>query len=124
MHNKFLWAAIVWTLFLTYFCLTGSSQIPKVSWLDIPNKDKAVHFIFYFVFTLLWCLYFWSKKNYSSGKAIVLTFFMAVVYGVIIEICQGLFTADRSADIMDALANTAGSALAVLVLWFLKKKKQ
>ena len=49
---------------------------------------------------------------------------MAVVYGVIIEICQGLFTADRSADIMDALANTAGSALAVLVLWFLKKKKQ
>lgn len=123
MHNKFFWAAVVWTIFITYFCLTSPSQIPNASWLHVPHKDKVVHFIFYFVFTLLWSLYLWSGNIFSSKKAIVITFLIAVIFGIFIEICQGLFTTNRSADVMDALANTAGSATAVLALWFLQKRK-
>lgn len=124
VRNKFLWAAIAWTLFVTYSCLTGSSQIPKVSWLAIQNKDKIAHFIFYFTFTILWYLYIRSKHTAGFKKAVLIPFFMAVFYGAFIEACQGLFTDSRDADVMDALANTVGSAVGVLVLRLVQNKKR
>jgi VanZ family protein len=95
-----------------------------MSWLHIPHKDKIAHFIFYFVFTVLWHLYMGSRDTVSFRKTILLPFFAAVTYGGFIEICQGLLTTNRSADIMDALTNTAGSAIAVLTLWLKQKDKQ
>ena len=103
-------------------CLAKASDIPEASWLNIPHKDKIVHCAFYFVLTFL--LY----KNYKIKmgvikKAWLYAFLTAVSYGIIIEICQGVFTAERSADPMDALANTSGSALAIFMLWLRQKKK-
>ena len=50
----------------------------------------------------------------------------SIIYGSLIEMAQGVFTTTRKADIMDVLANTLGSILAVVVilldLKFLSKK--
>lgn len=122
-RNKFLLATVVWVVFITYACLASASEIPKATWLDIPNKDKIVHFIFYFVFTVL--LYKdYKVKAGSLKKAWIFAFATAVGYGIIIEICQGLFTVERSPDVMDALANTSGSALAIFALWLREKRKK
>jgi VanZ family protein len=89
-------------------CLVSASSVPEAAWLNIRNKDKIVHFIFYLVFTLL--LYKdYKVKTGSIKKAFVYAFATAVSYGIIIEICQGLFTDGRNADSMDVLANTSGS---------------
>jgi glycopeptide antibiotics resistance protein len=48
---------------------------------------------------------------------------LAVSYGCFIELMQLWLTKDRSADGLDALANTTGAALAVLVLWRIGKRK-
>lgn len=123
MRNKFLLATVVWVAFITYACLAGASSIPKAAWLNIPNKDKIVHFIFYFVFTIL--LYKdYKVKTGSIKKAWLFAFATAVGYGIVIEICQGLFTAERSADVMDAVANTSGSVLAIFALWLREKRKK
>lgn len=116
-------ATVVWGVFVTYACLVSASSVPKVAWLDIPNKDKIVHFIFYFVFTLL--LYKdYKVKAGSVKKAFIYAFATAVSYGVIIEICQKLFTDGRNADAMDVIANTSGSAFAILMLWLRQKRKK
>lgn len=94
--------------------------------LEGGYTDKYAHFTFYFVFTILWFLYFKSVAvAVNQTKSIrIVVFSVAVVLGIAIEICQGLFTKDRSADITDVAANTLGSAVAILILWLLNKRKQ
>jgi len=86
--------------------------------------DKYVHCIFYFIFTVLWYLSIKRDNPESNKKQRLIVFLMAVVFGIIIELCQQFFTTDRSADITDVAANTTGSALAVLVLWLLSKRNK
>jgi len=91
---------------------------------DGQFTDKYVHLTFYFIFTVLWYLALRSRYIVSGAKIRLTIFLMAVVFGVLIELAQEFFTADRSADVNDALANSTGSALAVLVLWLIAKLKK
>lgn len=124
MRNKFLLAAITWTVLVAYLCLTNAANIPKVSWLHIQNKDKIVHFTFYFVFTFLWVNALKQSNKLTPQKMKIYIFIAAFVFGVIIEICQGIIGKGRSADIIDVLANTSGSALSILMIWLLEKRKK
>lgn len=93
----------------------------SVDTFSFEYKDKALHGVFYFVFTVCWFLFF--KHNGHSKNLKLKVFLFAVAYGIIIEICQGLFTKQRSADVFDVVANTTGSALAILALWLAGNKK-
>ena len=86
--------------------------------------DKYVHLTIYFIFTVLWYLALRLKYIVSVAKIRLTIFLMAIVFGVLIELAQEFFTTDRSADVNDALANSTGSALAVLVLWLIAKLKK
>ena len=103
-------------------CLTSGDNIPKVSWLNIPHKDKVVHFTFYLVFTFLLNLGFREKYG-KVKKAAGLAFLIAVAYGILIEIFQKLITADRSPELLDVVANTTGSAASIIALWLFQKRK-
>jgi len=91
---------------------------------EVPEgefTDKYVHLTFYFIFTVLWYLALRLKYIGSGTKLRFTVFLMAVVFGVLIELSQQFFTTDRSADVMDALANSSGSAIAVFALWLIAK---
>jgi VanZ family protein len=122
-HNKFFWGAVLWTLLFTVSCLITADSFHDLERFKIPYKDKYVHFGFYFGFTVLW-VFALKHRSAKESKTRLTVFFSAVLYGIIIEICQGLFTVNRSADITDVMANTAGSAAAVLGLWLLDKYKK
>jgi len=101
----------------------SSNSFSSFKRFNIPYKDKTVHFFFYFVFVVLWVLSF--SRQYSDKRKLRLSVLLAAVfYGILIEICQGLFTKNRSADILDVLANSAGAATAVLVLWLINRNKK
>lgn len=123
MPNKFILATVVWVVFITYMCMASASQIPEAAWLDIPNKDKAVHFTFYFILTML--LYKDFKVQWGVlKKSFMFAFVTAVGYGIIIEVFQGLFTKERNADVFDVLANTLGSSFAIFILWLRQRLKK
>lgn len=122
MLNKFFWIALFWTIFVTVLCLMSGSSLSGVDVWEVPNKDKILHFIFYFVFTSCWFLFFRMRFG-SSGKVMAGVFFFAVLYGILIELCQFRFSVGRSADVMDALANSLGSATAILFIWLAKRYK-
>lgn len=84
------------------------------SLLTLPNKDKLLHAIFYFGFTVLWVLFFRTRPSVKSP--LLFGFSLAVIYGAAIEVCQAVFTTGRSGDVLDVLANTAGALIAVLFL--------
>ena len=91
----------------------------------LPFKDKFVHFGFYLLFTILWFRFFDKKENHwNLNKKLLFVFLLGFVYGVGIEICQGLFTKTRSADIYDVVANTIGGITATMLLYFYKSREK
>ena len=119
LKSIFLGGALFWTGFILYLCLIRASNLPSVT---IPYIDKCVHFVFHFVFSILWFLvldfYF---KNQSRNKLLGIVFLMSLCFGIAIELFQTFFTVTRNGDVIDVFANSTGSLLAILTLVFLDK---
>lgn len=121
-HNKFyFFLAICWTLLVFLLCLVSVGELPKLS-IKVSGIDKLVHFTFHFVFVILWSLYL---KNRNIKPVLLKIFFISLCFGILIEVCQSLFTTTRQADVMDVLANATGAFTAITILFlyhkFLKK---
>jgi VanZ family protein len=111
--------ALFWTGTVAYLCLVPSDELPVI---NIPNLDKCIHTFFHFVFTLVWFLYFNKQlKDDSIFKPLLISFLFSILFGILIELLQGLITTTRSADILDGLANLIGASLAVFVTVFCTK---
>jgi glycopeptide antibiotics resistance protein len=121
VHKLFFlfWALIVSGV-IAYFCLTDSSNIPSV---NISNIDKIVHFCFHFGFTISWILFFKKElKGSDDAKAYLISFIFSVLFGITIEIMQGVYTTTRASDVTDVLANTLGGMFAIFVAIIFKKQ--
>ena len=107
--------AVFWTLLIATLCLISFKKLPTVK---IGGADKYVHFTFHFIFTILWITYF-KSSNYT--RSVLKALLASVLYGILIEFAQELFTTTRKADILDVLANTSGALTAVLLINIKKK---
>ena len=92
--------ALIWTIAITIASLVSLNNMPKV---EVPGNDKTIHFIFYFVFTLLWYFALEKKIKKESLKFIIVS--AAIIFGIIIEVLQSVLTQNRQADVNDDLAN-------------------
>lgn len=115
MEHKYFYFAVFWTLLISYLSLTTINKEPFL--VTMPNKDKVVHFLFYFIFVISWTKAF--KKTKVKDQLIIV--FIAVLYGIIIEIFQSIVTVSREADVYDAVANALGAVVAFGFLRFLLK---
>jgi VanZ family protein len=97
-------------------------RLGNVPNLGISFADKIFHFGAYFVLAFLWVLAFFYNFNYKKNKAIIYAMIISIVFGILIEVLQGMMTEARSSDIYDAVANTIGVLLAALVLSFINVK--
>lgn len=104
LERNALWLAILATLGVAVLSL---GAVPKLNLgLDLKSSDKYLHFIAYFSLCLLW--YFALKDRLHSYFFRIVIPLGLILYGIILEGMQGEFTTYRTADIYDALANTAG----------------
>ncbi len=118
-YRKYLYP-LIWLLLLVYASLTPPNKIPSVKLFE--HADKVVHFIFYFVFTILLIPVFVKNKKYA--KSFVISVLTASVTGLIFEILQHLATTNRTGTVADAIANTLGALSGILFYyWFIKEKK-
>jgi len=93
------------------FVLPGNA-FPKENFLDTIQFDKWVHVGMFGLLALLVCWTFESVPPPLLWRI----FWALLAYGVLVEIVQGLWVANRAADVWDALADAAGAA-AGLLLW-------
>ena len=118
--KTYLLLAGFWTIFIAVLCLVSFNQLPKPA---ISGIDKYVHITLHFVFTILWACYLKAK---STDRLFLKVLMASIVYGILIEVAQETFTTTRHADILDVLANTTGSVLAIAAMCLtsrlLKKK--
>ena len=120
MHNKntYLWLALLWTCLVTVLSLVTIGNIGNS--IPIPNKDKYVHFTFYFVFVVVWFLF--AKRTNMTKKIKWIVLFSAIGYGILMEICQGIISTNRSPDIMDVFANSIGAITGLIFITIILKK--
>ena len=94
--------------------------------LNIPYADKVTHFSFYTIFAILGCLFLRERTKGDLGlnKTINLMVFVAIFYGMLIEVLQYTLTTDRMAEFGDVLANTFGAIVGVgLIKWYFSKER-
>lgn len=114
-----LWAAVIWTIFVTVLCLIKLDALPAKS---VMGHDKVGHGIFHFAFVSLWFLNFRFRSEWRFAKAVWFSFFFSVTYGIAIELMQFYFTDTRKADIWDVVANSTGAALAVIIIHLTRRR--
>lgn len=122
MPKSFLFlVALSWTGIVTYLCLVQSADLPVI---NIANLDKWIHAFFHFVFTFVWFLFFYKQlKLESIFKPLLISFSFSFVFGIGIELLQGLLTVSRKADLFDVIANLTGAILSVFVVIICSKVK-
>ncbi len=89
--------------------ITVSSLIPAQPSLSINNMDKIVHVLAYAVLGVAVLPAFPKIKPVNIWLGLS-------VFGLVIEVLQGLMPTGRSTDILDGIANASGALLA-LVAW-------
>jgi len=104
---------IVYSIALAIICLVSFSNLPKV---NVSNADKIFHTTTYVMLACLWYHTFFFHFKNSQSKSIIKSVFLAIVFGMIIEVLQGVFTTTRHADIMDVIANTIGVLMFVVFI--------
>ena len=107
-------------IFITYLSL---SSFPEEDTPDfkIPHADKIGHFAFYFFASILGCFVLREKTRgqFKPNNAMLTALISMIIYGIIIEVFQRVFTVERTADILDVLANSLGAFCGVAVVYLL-----
>ena len=88
--------------------------------IGVQVSDKLLHTTGYCLLTLSWLLAYKPKTRH--WKATIFVVFSVFIYGIIIEILQGVFTSNRQADIYDVFANLAGITTAMIFFALVLKK--
>lgn len=94
---------------LTALSLLSSDNL-KVDTPPIPYLDKGVHFTFYAVAMFLGSLLMWEqlRSRLNIRKALGVMGVGLIIYGMIIEVIQGVSDTGRSAEMWDVVANILG----------------
>lgn len=106
------WKAFAWALFVFIISAIPGQEIePYAIW----NVDKLVHSFIYYILTILLTTGFQKQDSLINFRrnAIMIAFYIAVLYGGILEVLQDKCFINRSGNIPDFLANTFGAALAM-----------
>jgi len=118
--NKF---SILIALIIMYLSLADSHTFDKVSFINIPNFDKIVHFVMYFV--LMFVITFENRKTIKGPVNLIFIGLIPFFYGILLEILQSFLTVNRTGSIYDALSDIAGIMVSILFwLWFKAFRKE
>lgn len=110
-------AAILFSGITTYLFFMPTSGLPKVG---ISQFDKVVHISIFVILSILWQFYFFKRGVENSRKFVFIFLLSMLVYGILIEVFQELFTVSRTADPFDVLANMIGVAIGIAIFKYLK----
>jgi VanZ family protein len=112
--------AILYSCVISVLFFIPSQDLPNVHFSAL---DKIVHILIYFILVNLWMLYLYLKNGFQfKDKWVLIVVLSVLLYGIIIEILQGLLTISRSADILDVAANLTGSLIGIYFFKSIKNK--
>ncbi len=122
MFFRYNFLSLAWAILILVLSFLPGRNLPNV---QIVALDKLVHFIFYlllFVFTM----YGWRRQlqiTLLRKVPIALVWLACILFGIAIEVCQEVFTADRHFDWLDIMANSMGALAGGMAWYYLLQEK-
>ncbi|TVQ00534.1 MAG: hypothetical protein EA359_15620 [Balneolaceae bacterium] len=119
VRNRSLITAL---LIFTTLAILVLTMLPsnKLGDSQLYEYDKLGHFGLFFVWTFIFGLFNFARKNFNSH--LITIFLIGSLFGIMIEIMQGILPYGRSASVYDALADIAGSLTATIILFGIKRR--
>lgn len=114
--RNIIWAGIIFAL-----CAMPSDSVPDPK-LNIPNLDKAVHFVMYFIMSIFLCSELRYQTRLSLRTVYTIAIGFSIIYGGLIEILQYRYF-NRGGDWWDLLADVLGGIAGCLLYPIAKKQK-
>jgi len=105
-------AAFCWAATMAWGCLQEASGAAP-GWWRLPHIDKLAHAGMHGL--LAWLLWRAASLGRASLWGAVGVVLLCAAYGLALEWSQAQFTLTRSAEALDALANTLGAMLGVML---------
>jgi VanZ family protein len=103
------YAAIAYALLLAVVSLMPGPRIPAIfDWSELFSPDKAAHFVAYALFGVLLAA---ALPAGPRLKRVALAVLGAALYGVLLEVLQGIMGIGRHFDPVDMVANLIGAIL-------------
>ncbi|GAB3763168.1 hypothetical protein GCM10028817_42320 [Spirosoma pomorum] len=99
------YAAIGWTIIMFIGCSWPTEKLPDEV---VSISDKGMHIAIFAPFAVLWRF---------AGKSWQWTLLAGLVFGLFIEIWQGITPFNRSFDLIDAVADGIGTAVGLGLAW-------
>lgn len=99
--------AFCWLVITTCLLVIPGDALPKTNLVYIPNFDKLVHIGLFAILCALWLKTLKSRRFATDGMVVLAT----IAYGVGMEFVQRDFVANRSFDMLDIVADSAGAIL-------------
>lgn len=113
LQAKSLAIAILVSLGVIVLSLLNLSTVPD---LHLKISDKFLHSLAYLVLIWSWLLYLRDKRSFKTR---VLLIIFLTLFGIILEVLQGISFIGRTQDIKDVVANVVGLILGLLTFDFL-----
>ena len=110
MFLKHLKWAGLWALIILILCGIPGRDIPHISFLELLSFDKFVHAGVFFILILFTIRGFLLQTQFNNLKIVAkrMALIICVLYGGMLEVMQGTLFLERSADLYDFIANSAG----------------
>lgn len=109
---KYQLPAFLWAIFIFVLCTTSQGGFKAQTLLGIPTDKLGHAFIFSVLvyFIMLGLIKYW-RFSFLLKKIRIVSFSIATLYAIGIELYQHYFTVDRVADSWDVVADVIGAAL-------------
>ena len=126
MFLKNNYPALLWAVFIAVLCGMPGKDIPHISFLELLEFDKWVHASVFFILVYLLVRGFTKEDSipFLKQNPFAVSISFAVAYGGLLEILQGLIFIDRSADVLDFIANSFGALMVLVYFKVVKRTKQ
>lgn len=113
LKSKIPFIAVLYTVILTVLSLANvSNNVINMQ----SNRDKMFHAGAYAILTIVWFLTFYKTLKYSKIKSMSLSAVLSISFGILLEVLQGQLTSYRFPDYKDAIANTFGVIVMIIII--------
>ncbi len=126
MFLKSYFPALGWAALILILTLLPPQALPKVPDWNIISVNSLAHLFVFMVWAFL-VLDGSTRSSSTSGirrNRILFTLILAVSYGALIELLQGLMRLGRQPDVADIAFNTVGALLGILFFYLFKVSKR
>jgi len=106
-------SVVLYVLGIMALSLLPPQDLPKIPLF--PGADKVIHFMMYFVFSILFCWALRTERHYSRLFFIVV---LTIGWGMLMEFIQLSMHMGRSFSWYDISANSLGVLVGIIIYVF------